>query len=208
DSTSDDSGNSLVDVDLGLAGEGSSSSIGPNGGTLIDLGGSLVDAEVTLLDGSSGGNNLVNGDIRIAALDRTARADAMLGLIEDPGLADIDLDASIDDTRVSIVAAADLFDTASLADIELAVKTGGEGRTPLLDALSASVELSAILESEGIDLSDVLAVQIAENGAAEVIVLDGPVQLAALGDNGNLADLTADDLADLDIDLLSDEELA
>lgn len=208
DSTSDDSGNSLVDVDLGLAGEGSSSSIGPNGGTLIDLGGSLVDAEVTLLDGSSGGNNLVNGDIRIAALDRTARADAMLGLIEDPGLADIDLDASIDDTRVSIVAAADLFDTASLADIELAVKTGGEGRTQLLDALSASVELSAILESEGIDLSDVLAVQIAENGAAEVIVLDGPVQLAALGDNGNLADLTADDLADLDIDLLSDEELA
>ncbi len=204
-----DSSNSLVDVDLGVGGGSSGSGAGPNGGTLIDLGGDLLDADVNLLNGSSGGsNNLVNGDIRIAALDGTARADAMLELIENPNLADIDLDASVDDRAVSIVSAADLFDEAALADIELAVNAGGEGRTELLDALSASVELGTILESEGVDLSDVLAVQVAENGATEVIVLDRPVEVAALGDDGDLADATVEDLAELDVDLLSDEELA
>src|SRR5690606_37298247 len=204
-----DSSNSLVDVDLGVGGGSSGPGAGPNGGTLIDLGGDLLDADVNLLNGSSGGsNNLVNGDIRIAALDGTARADAMLELIENPNLADINLDASVDDRAVSIVSAADLFDEAALADIELAVNAGGEGRTELPDALSASVELGAVLESEGVDLSDVLAVQVAENGATEVIVLDRPVEVAALGDDGDLADATVEDLAELDVDLLSDEELA
>jgi hypothetical protein len=208
DATDSDSSSSLVDVDLGLGGNTSSATTGPNGGALIDLNGNLLDADVTLLDRSSGGSTLVNGDIRLAALGQTARGDAILGLIEDPNLADIDLDTSIDDTRVAIVAAADLFDADTLADIELAVNAGGEGRTQLLEALSASVELSAILGSEGIDLSDVLAVQVAENGATEVFVLGGPVQVAALGADGNLADLTVAELAVLDIDLLSDDELA
>ena len=196
---------SLVDIDLG---------VGPNGGTLIDLGKSdkaLLDADVEVLnqDTSPSSVSLLSGDVRIASLDGDdARKQALLGLIDSPNLADIDLDAVIDDRRVAIIAAADLLGPDSLADIYAAIELGGDGRTQLRDALAASVELGAILDAQGIDLDDVLAVQIAPDGATEVIVLDGVARVALLGDNGNLADAASPDLAKLDIDLLSHEELA
>lgn len=200
---------SLVDIDIV-----GNSATGPNGGTLIDLdvGDSdeaLLDADLDVLGGTSNdGSALLTGHIRIASLGEDARKDALLDLIDIPNLAELDLDAVIDDRRVAIVAAADLLAPDALGDIRAAIELGGDGRAELLDALSASVELGAILGTQGIDLDDVLAVQIAENGAAEVIVLDGTVELAMLGDNGDLADLTASELADLDVDLLSREELA
>lgn len=204
-----DSG-SLVDIDIG-----GNSATGPNGGTLIDLdiGGSdeaVLDTDLDVLDGgtSKDGSALLTGNIRIASLGEDARKDALLELIDTPNLADIDLDAVIDDRRVAIVVAADLLGPDALADIRAAIEFGGDGRAELLDALSASVELGAILATEGIDLDDVLAVQVAENGATEVIVLGGTAELALLGDNGNLVDLTASELANLDVDLLSREELA
>ena len=210
-STDASSGNSLVDVEIG--GEPAT---GPNGGTLIDLtvgrtDEALVDADLDLLGGattSGSGSNLITGDIRLAALDQDARKDALLGLIDDPDLADLDLDAVIDDRRVAIVATADLLAPDALADIRAAVTLGGDGRDQLLDAIAASVELGAILDANGIDANDVLAVQIADNGATELIVLDGAVEVALLGDNGDLADLAGGELANLDIDLLSREELA
>lgn len=208
-STSGTGGN-LVDLGVNVGGN---SAIGPNGGTLIDLGGrrtdaALVDADVNLGTGTAG-SALLNGAVRIGSLgEGQDRTGALLGLIDNPNLADIDLDAAIDDTRVSIVSAADLLGTDELADIEAAIDLGGAGRTELLDALTASVELGAILGNEGIDLEDVLAVQVAENGAAEVIVLRDVVQLALGGNEGDLAELGIGDLANLDIDLLSPEELA
>ncbi|WP_108462299.1 hypothetical protein [Devosia naphthalenivorans] len=202
----------LVDVDLGI-GSGSSGAgdTGPNGGTLIDLdanigatGGGDVPAT-----GPSGGNTLITGDIRIGSIgDDDARADALLGLIASPKLADIDLDATIDDTRVSIVVVAELLGAEAMANIEAAIQSSGDGRSELIDALSNSVELASILGKEGIDLSDVLAVQIVENGATEVIVLDRTVTVALGGDESDLANLGIGDTAELDVDLLSDEELA
>lgn len=202
------SGNSLVDLDVDVG-----SRTGPNGGTLIDLGGNgsdtaLVDADIDLPGRTSGGTALVTGDVRIGALASGNRSEALLGLIDSPNLANIDLDAAIDDRRVAIVAAADLLGSEDLADIRAAIETGGPGRTELRDALNASVELGAILGNGGIDLDDVLAVQVAENGATEVIVLDDAVEVALLGRGGNLADLSVGDLATLDLDLLSDDELA
>lgn len=196
---------SLFDVDVDI---GHGSATGPNGGTLIDLGGAnnaVLDAGIKLLDNdkAAGSSALITGDIRIAALDKDARKDALLDLIEHPNLADIDLDAVIDDRHVAIVALADLLGHDDLADISAAIDLGGEGRLELLDALSASAELTAILGNQGINPSDVLAVQVGDNGATEVIVLDGVVEVALLGD-----DLTAGELADLDIDLLSRDELA
>lgn len=206
--TSDNS--SLVDLDIG-----NSPAIGPNGGTLIDLnvGGSstaVLDADLEVLDDtapSSTGSSLITGDIRIASLGDDIRKDALLDLIDNPNLAGLDLDAAIDDRNVAIVAVVDLLGNDSLADIRAAIDLGGKGRTELLDALSASVELKAILDSQGIDPSDVLAVQIAENGATDVIVLDGLVDVALLGDSDS-ADLTSDELANLDVDLMSRDELA
>ena len=212
------SGDSLVDVDLdatsgAIARPGAVT--GPNGGSLISLGSggtgtAVLDADIDLLGNSgSGGSRLITGDVRIGALGRgDDRTGALLGLIDSPNLADIDLDAAIDDRRVSILAAADLLGPDDLLDVRAAIQAGGSGRTELLDALSASVELGAILDRQGIDPSDVLAIQIAENGATEVIVLGDAVQVALLGGNGNLADLTVDELADLDLDLLSSDELA
>lgn len=219
DAGSSDSGDDLLDVEVGGSGGNlvdvsvGGSGTGPNGGRLIDLGAgrtdaAVLDADVTL-GGTGDGAGLVNGEIRIGSLGGSAeRSAALLRLIEAPNLADIDLDAAIDDRRVSIVTAAELLGSDGLADIEAAIETGGQGRTELLDALSASVELSAILGNEGIDLSDVLAVQVSETGATEMIVLGGDVAVAALGDDGDLATVTADDVAELDIDLLSREELA
>lgn len=208
-------GNGLLDVNIGNGG-----ATGPNGGTLIDLNvgrtdAALVDAEVDVGSGSGAAatpapsSALINGDVRIGALGQGSdRTGALLRLIDSPNLAEIDLDAAIDDRRVAIVSAAELLGADGLADIEAAITTGGDGRTELLDALSASVELGAILGNQGIDLDDIVAVQVAENGATEVIVLGDTARVAALGDNGNLADLTAADAADLDIDLLSRDELA
>lgn len=197
---------SLVDLDVGTR-------TGPNGGDLIDLnvGNSQSGGQPPAAVGSgsgSGGSGLLNGGVRIAALDEAVRADALIALVDSPNLADIDLDAAIDDRRVSIVAAADLLGARALADIEAAVELGGPGREGLLEALADSAVLGAILGNEGIDLSDVLAVQIAENGATQVIVLDGVVDVALLGDDADLADVGVADLADLDIDLLTDDQLA
>lgn len=212
-------GDSLVGVDVGI-GSGTGGT-GPNGGALIDLNanvldGAAVDADVELLGGgtapatgAAGGSNLITGDVRIGALGtRGARTDGLLELIASPNLADIDLDAAIDDTRVSITSAADLLGSDGLADIQAAVGTGGAGRTELLDALSGSSELVSILGAQGIALEDVLAVQIAENGATEVIVLERTIAVALGGDNGDLANVGVADAAEIDIDLLSDEELA
>lgn len=215
------SSDDLLDVEVGGSGAddslvdvavGGGPATGPNGGTLIDLGvgtdEAVLDADVTL-GGATGGAGLINGDVRIGALEEgEERSAALLRLIETPNLADIDLDATIDDRRVSIVTAAELLGSDDLARIDAAIASDGAGRGELREALSASVELGAILENEGIELEDVLAVQIAEDGAAEVIVLGGDVVVAALGDNGDLAGLTAGEAAELDIDLLSREELA
>ena len=227
-------GQSLVDVDAGISsgatppagGSGSSNNLldvnvdggqtGPNGGTLIDLGAGRSDDAALAVDldilprstAPSAGTGLINGDIRIGALGNAARGDALRGLIDNPNLADIDLDAAIDDRRVSIVSVADLLGEDDLIDIRAAVDLGGEGRTQLLDALGNSLELGSILDRQGIALEDVLAVQVAENGATEILILGDTVEVALLGDDGNFADLSAQDLANLDLDLLSDEELA
>jgi hypothetical protein len=205
------SGASLIDVDVDL---GSNAGTGPNGGTLIDLGGNhageaILDADVDVFDGTTGNSRLITGDVRIGSLgEDDERADALLALIDNPNLADIDLDAVIDDRLVSIIAAVDLLGPERLADITAAIEIGGDGRAELLAALSASVELGSILDKEGIAVEDVLAVQIGDNGATDIIVLRDVARIALLGDNGNLADLTAAELANVDVDLLSREELA
>lgn len=200
-----DSGGSLVDVNLGSTGQ-----TGPHGGSVISLGGGSQTANTggTTSPAPVLSNNLLNGGIRIGSLGTGERNGALLGLIDSPNLANIDLDATVDDRRVSIISAVDLLGTEDLIDLEAHLDLGGEGRNELLDALTNSNVLGSVLGNEGIDLSDVLAVQVAENGATEVIVLDGVTRVALLGDDGNLADLSVGDLATLDIDLLSDEELA
>ena len=195
-----------ADVDIGRAGTGSS---GPNGGQLIDLKALGGSATREASAAGSGDGSLVTGDVRIAALgDSAARAQAMLALMDDPHLAELDLDAAIDDRQVAILAAADLLSPDALAEVRAASTTSSAGRDQLQAALAGSVELSAILDAQGVDPADVLAVQIADTGATEVIVLDGTARLAALGSDGNLADLTVDQLAGADVDLLSEDELA
>jgi hypothetical protein len=217
-----DTSGSLVDVDLDVGtGTNTTGGTGPNGGALIDLNAGVggqtgLTTDVKVLSGGTAlatstpsGTNLITGDIRIGALGTpSARADALLELISSPNLANIDLDAAIDDTRVSIIAAADLLSEDAIADVEVAIRTGGDGRAELLKALSDSTELSSILGNQGIDLEDVLAVQIAENGATEVIVRDGTVRVALGGNDGEIASVSLGDAAELDVDLLTDEQLA
>jgi hypothetical protein len=217
-----DTSGSLVDVDLDVGTvTNTSGSTGPNGGALIDLNANVggeagLNTDVKVLSGGTApatstpsGTNLITGAIRIGALGTSsARADALFELISSPNLANIDLDAAIDDTRVSIIAAADLLSEDAIADVEVAIRAGGDGRAELLKALSDSTELSSILGNQGIDLEEVLAVQIAENGATEVIVLDGTVRVVLGGNDGEVASVSLRDAAELDVDLLADDELA
>jgi hypothetical protein len=209
----------LVDLDVDLGGHGHGhghDATGPNGGKLIDLNighshDAVLEADVDVLDSPAPnhrGSALISGDIRIGALGEGDRKGALLDLIDNPHLADLDLDAAIDDRRVAIVAVLDLLGHDSLADIRAAIDLGGHGRGELLDALTDSVELGSILDKHGIDPADVLAVQIAENGATEVIVLDGLVDVALLGDGDAHTAPTAGELATLDIDALTHDELA
>jgi hypothetical protein len=207
----------LVDVDVGLGGHGHGhNATGPNGGKLIDLNigrshDAVLDVDLDVLDSPAHpprGSSLITGDIRIGALDEDTRKGALLDLIDNPHLADLDLDAVIDDRRVAIVAVLDLLGHDSLADVRAAIDLGGQGRGELLDALTDSVELGSILDRHGIDPADVLAVQIAENGATEVIVLDGLVDVSLLGDGDAHTAPTAGELATLDIDALTHDELA
>jgi hypothetical protein len=180
----------------------------------------------------------VTGVTRLLALGSpTARAEALLERIADPGLAEIDLDASIDDRRIALVRVDEVLSEDALADIEVAIGDNREGRADLLAVLEDSAVLSSVLNREGVALEDVLAVEIGADGLTEVLVRSAPEALVAdvdavgldlvdaqLGtDAGGLdADIAIlpgaegageggagrPDLAELDIDLLSEEELA
>lgn len=189
-----------ADVDAEIGGGG----VGPNGGRLINLGsqGDLLDVDV---GGENGGTR-----VGIAALDEAARVEALIGRIGDPQLADVDLDAVVDDQRVSIVALADLLNGESLAEVEAAIDLNSDGRAELLDAVGASEVLTSILGREGIAIEDVLSVSVNDDGATEIVVLGGGEGSDGESEGllGGVAGLTETELAELDVDLLSDEELA
>jgi len=221
-----------IDVDANVE-LGRETVTGPNGGPLIDIGspaqGRIVDVgtdqeglRVDVLPGSTPrASRPVAGGIQLTALNEAARVDALIDLIDRPDLANVDIDVVVDDRLVSITPIADLLGDGDLARISAAIELGGSGREQLLDALRGSLELTSILSQQGIDLGDVLAVQIDSDGSADIIVLGGAAELVA--DIGNLVDgaggtggsstspldgLTSLELADLDIDLLSDDQLA
>lgn len=196
--TNTGSGN-LIDVGVGTGG----GSTGPNGGHLIDI---AVTPDRDPVP-----------DLHISALDEALRVDALIDLIADPQLAGVDIDAVIDDRRVSILPVGSLLDSVGLGQIVETLSTGEDGRLQLLDAIGDSAVLTSILGNEGIVPEEVLAVRINDNGNTEVIVLGGAVALADLGGatlpgsgaGGSVLDgLTVGELAALDIDLLSDEDLA
>jgi hypothetical protein len=207
-------GDSLVDVDVGV-GAGSSS----DDSTQLDVDAEvlgdddLLDADVTLQSGQSTMRNQpvsrtdASGEtvgIRVSALDESARLDILAGQVNNPDLLDVDLDAAIDDRRVAIVALADLLGIEDAAEIRILLDAGGKGRDDLIAALDASVELGAILDRHGLEPSDVVALSVDADGSAELIVAE--IDLA-LADTGK-APLRDSDLAALDIDLLTEDELA
>ncbi|MBJ3785928.1 hypothetical protein [Devosia sediminis] len=217
----------VVDVDVGIGSSGSSSSGGSTGGgsSAGSTGGRLIDADVTIGGGTGGsggsggtGGNTGGGSagsseplvgVRVSALDDAARVDALIGQLGAPGIAGTDLDDIVDDTRVSIVAVADLLNQDEVEDIRAQVELGGAGRDELLAAIDASVELGAILDRAGVDSEDVIALSVDAGGNTELLVLDLGVDVADLGSGtGEDGPLLDTDLAALDIDLLTDEELA
>ncbi|SMQ85623.1 hypothetical protein SAMN06295905_2910 [Devosia lucknowensis] len=207
----------LVDVNAGVG-----TRSGGNGGTRGNIVGvgvdvldddSLLDADVTVGAGSGGsGGSAGSGSatpvlgVRIAALDQAARVDAVIDQINTPDLAEADLDALIDDRRVSILALAELFGDEDASEIRALVELGGPGREELIAAIEASVELSAILDRQGLSGENVVAISVNGDGSAELIVVDLDLDLA--GTDNATGPLLDTDLAELDIDLLTDEELA
>ncbi|WP_172125595.1 MULTISPECIES: hypothetical protein [unclassified Devosia] len=203
--------------------------------------GAAVDADVQIgaqQTATIDPTQTVNGGTRLLALGSpTARTEALIELIADPGLAEIDLDASIDDRRIALVRVDEVLSEAALAEIEIAIGDNPEGRADLLAVLEDSAVLSSVLEREGVALEDVLAIEVGADGLTEVLVRGAPEALVAEVDAAGIdvvdaelgagsGELAADvailprdgqaggegaasgDLADLDIAALTEEELA
>ncbi len=200
-----------VSVGTGTRNTGNGGNLGVDATVLGDDG--LVDADVTLGNGRTTGGTANPRPsqpalgVRVSALDDAARVEALIGQIDDPQLAGADLDDLIDDTRVSIVALADILGEDEVDDIRARVELGGAGREELLAAIDASVELGSILDRQGLGAGDVISLSVSSDGSAELLVVDLDIGLASADDAGEDAtDLS--NLADLDIDLLTDDELA
>lgn len=178
-----------LDVDLG--GEGSSDA---QSGLSVNTEANLleeeaVDANATIGIGSG---TAVDGTIRLLSLsEQDAQVDLMVDLIGDTSLAEIDLDAVVDDQQVRVVDLDEIFEADAVAEIEAAIVANATAQENLREAVAASAELTAILENEALAPEAVVALQVAADGATDIFVDEdnGTATFAALslglsGDGG------------------------
>lgn len=222
-----------VDATIGLGSGGTTSAgkptTGPNGGTLIDLGaavtvgntivGSTPQAPTTpATPAAPRPAPLIGTGISLSALNDTARIDAVADLLNSSNIAEIDLDAVIDDRNVSILFVNDLLGENGTVEINELLADNADNYQAVLDAIAGSNVLTSVLGNQGIDLDDVVAIQVRGDGATEVLVLDDVVKVAIGGNTtgtpadgnqaGTLPGLGQSDLSTLDVAVLTDEELA
>lgn len=147
-------------------GEGGSVSVGGSvdGGVSVDgdddEGGSLgVDTAAT---GSIGAS--LSDD----SLDLNTRLDLMLKLINETDYDDSSFSAWADASSTTVVNVDDIFDADGQAKIDAALQANLDEHDDLNAAINANASLKAWLESEGIDASSVIAIDVSADGSVDV----------------------------------------
>jgi hypothetical protein len=123
-----------------------------------------------------------DGDVRLLAIrDEQERFEALLALVDDCSIADLDLAALVDDRRVTIIDLRDVFEEPAIAELERVLRAGARGHEQTMRAVQSNEELQAVLAREGIAANEVVALQVGESGMTEVFVLPDSDSMPAGG---------------------------
>jgi hypothetical protein len=123
-----------------------------------------------------------DGDMRLLAIrDDDERLEALLALVNDCPVGEIDLAALVDDRRITIIDLRDIFEEPGLARLQAVLRAGAPGRKQTIRAVQGDDELQAVLAREGIAANEVVALQVGESGMTEVFVLPDSDSMPAGG---------------------------
>jgi hypothetical protein len=117
----------------------------------------------------------------LAIRDDDERLEALLALVNDCPVGEIDLAALVDDRRITIIDLRDIFEEPGLARLQAVLRAGAPGRKQTIRAVQGDDELQAVLAREGIAANEVVALQVGESGMTEVFVLPDSDSMPAGG---------------------------
>nr|WP_314257810.1 hypothetical protein [uncultured Devosia sp.] len=149
----------------------------------------------------------------ILSLGAEVRTDALVNSILNPVVNAV-LDSTINNQAVNIVPVTNLVNNAGVEQIAAALQANPDARTDLLNTITSSPVLTSLLDGQGIDPADVLAIHTDSAGNTELVVGNGAIDLgnlgavtqSVLGPDG-LGSLTNTQLAQLDVGVLTESEL-
>jgi len=149
----------------------------------------------------------------ILSLGAEVRTDALVNSILNPVVNAV-LDSTINNQAVNIVPVTNLVNNAGVEQIAAALQANPDARTDLLNTITSSPVLTSLLNGQGIDPADVLAIHVDNAGNTELVVGNGAIDLgnlgavtqSVLGPDG-LGSLTNTQLAQLDVGVLTESEL-
>ena len=163
-----------LDVDAGLdAGANATVDSDDDDGGSVSAGGS-VDAGATVDSGDAGvgvdtsATGAINAQTSDDDLDVNARLDALIELINDSDYSDTSFDAWADASNTTVINVDDLFDLEGNARIDAAIQANLGEHDDLNAAIDANAGLKAWLDSNGIDASSVIAIDVSADGSVDV----------------------------------------
>lgn len=137
-----------------------------------------ANADVNTPDVEVGANATAGS--RISAIeDADARVSAIAGLSAKTSVdgADANVNGEIDFTQVAIIDVEEAFGADAESDLAISLAANAEGLTDIRTNVSGNAELVALLEAEGFEADDVVGIQTTADGATEVFVADGVVNV-------------------------------
>jgi hypothetical protein len=97
-----------------------------------------------------------------------ARLDALVSLINEADYDESSFSAWADASSTTIIDVNDLFDLDGKARIDAAIKANLDEHNDLSAAIEANAKLKAWLDSNGIDASSVIAIDVSADGSVDV----------------------------------------
>jgi hypothetical protein len=148
-----DSNSTSADAGVGVDLKASAKGKGVNSG---DLG---VDATTT---------GAINASASDDALDIDTRLDLLVKLINDADYDETSFNTWADASATAVIKTNDLFDADGQAKIDAALQANLDEQDDLRAAIDANANLKAWLDSNGIDASSVIAIDVSADGSVDV----------------------------------------
>lgn len=132
-----------------------------------------VDASI---DAGASGTD-VNAELSLSTLDGAeAGSQAVIDLVNNGGVSG-DINADIDDTRVILIDAEDFAGPDARVDVAASIGANTDASANIRSGIEGNGELNTVLEAEGVDLDDIIGVQVNPDGSVEVLIADGVLNL-------------------------------